>query len=123
MHAQSCRFAGLGWRREGFHAVSPHENSAVADVEEYTKGRDVVNHADDRNEVEDVFARQRSFALSALASISRRRGPAIEIFVRAEAPESSSLPDRESPASVLLSGWRNSSPWRRCIPAQIASAR
>jgi len=76
LHAQCRRLAGREGLSSGLHAVSPHENSAVADVEEYTKGRDVVNHADDRNEVEDVFARQRSFALSALASISDRRGTA-----------------------------------------------
>jgi len=51
MHAQSCRFAGLRWRRNGLHAVSSHENPSVADVKEYTKARDVVNHAYDCNQL------------------------------------------------------------------------
>jgi hypothetical protein len=51
MHAQSCRFAGLRWRRNGLHAVSSHENPSVADVKEYTKARDVVNHAYDCHQI------------------------------------------------------------------------
>lgn len=54
MHAQSCRFAGLGGVPKGLHAVLPHENSSVADVEEYTEIRDVVNHAHDRNQIREI---------------------------------------------------------------------
>jgi len=57
-HAQSYRFAGLRGPHKRLHAVSPHENSSAADVEEYTKVRDVMDHAFDRNEVVDVYARQ-----------------------------------------------------------------
>ena len=44
-HAQSYRFAGLRGPHKRLHAVSPHENSSAADVEEYTKVRDVMDHA------------------------------------------------------------------------------
>jgi hypothetical protein len=54
MHAQSCRFAGLGGVPKGLHAVLPHENSSVADVEEYTEARDVVNHTYDCNEILEI---------------------------------------------------------------------
>ena len=56
--AQSYRFAGPRGPHKRLHAVSPHKNSAAADVEEYTKVRDVMDHAFDRNEVVDVYARQ-----------------------------------------------------------------
>jgi hypothetical protein len=39
---------------KGLHAVSPHKNSSVADIEKYTKGRDVVNHADDCNQILEI---------------------------------------------------------------------
>jgi hypothetical protein len=47
IHAQSCRFARFGSLHKGLHAVLSHENSSVADVEEYTEARDVVNDAND----------------------------------------------------------------------------
>ena len=36
---------------KGLHAVLSHENSSVADVEEYTKARDVENHTYDCNQI------------------------------------------------------------------------
>jgi hypothetical protein len=51
IHAQSCRLARLGSVPKGLHAVSPHGKSSVADIKEYTKTRDVVNHADDCNQI------------------------------------------------------------------------
>ena len=51
IHAQSCRFAGFEGLRKGLHAVWSHENSSVADVEEYTKARDLMNHAYDCNQI------------------------------------------------------------------------
>jgi len=54
IHAQSRRFAGLKTVPKGLHAVLSHENSSVADVEKYTEARDVVNHADDGNQILEI---------------------------------------------------------------------
>jgi len=54
LHAQGCGFACFEKLRKRLHAVSSHENSSVADFEEYTKGRDVVNHADDCNQILEI---------------------------------------------------------------------
>ena len=51
IHAQSRRFAGFEWARKRLHAVLSHENSSVDDVEEYTKTRDLVNHAYECNQM------------------------------------------------------------------------
>ena len=76
MHAQSRRFAGLGRRREGFHAVSPHKNSAVADIEKYTKGRDVVNHADDCNQILEIPVSHSFRSVPSLGNANRK------VFIR-----------------------------------------
>jgi hypothetical protein len=51
MHTQSCRFAGREGLRNRLHAVVPEKDSSVANVEEYTEARDVVNHAYDSNQI------------------------------------------------------------------------
>jgi hypothetical protein len=75
IHAQSCRFAGFEWRREGLHAVSSHKNSSVADVEEYTEARDVVNHANDGNQILEILVSHSFRSDPRFGSTNRRTRP------------------------------------------------